>query len=170
MDQTLKEVVAAVREAIDAEVDGYHFYKMAARSTDDEKGRQVFEMLAEDEENHANFLRAQFEALNLTGQVDPDATLPPLRRLEGDHPIFTPGLKERAKRPNYEITALSVGAQLELSAIQFYQNAANAASDPDVKAFFEDLAGWEKGHYDALNRQLENLRADHWDTSRFSPF
>ena len=34
----------------------------------------------------------------------------------------------------------------------------------------EELAAWEKGHYDALTRQLDLLRGEAWDRDAFSPF
>jgi rubrerythrin len=170
MDETTKRLVDGLRQAMEAEVDGYHFYQMAARTTADPKGREIFEQLAREEVEHHNFLRAQYRSLSETGKVDAAAKLGPRKVLTGDHPIFSSDLKARAKSVNYEMSALSIGSHLELSAVRFYSDHAEKATDPAVKAFFSELADWEKGHYEALNRQLETLRGDHWDTMRFSPF
>ena len=59
MTATKNEMLEGLLQAYKAEVDGYHFYMMAARSTDDPKGREVFERLAKDEVEHARFLKAQ---------------------------------------------------------------------------------------------------------------
>jgi rubrerythrin len=170
MSDAIRKILDGIESAIQAEVEGYHFYMMAARSTEDEKGRRTFENLAQDEADHASFLKVQYAALLKTGIIDPSVHLGSPPALEGESPIFSESLKARAKSVHYEMSAVSIGSQLELSAIRFYTELAAAAEDPDVKAFFEDLASWEQGHYDALTRQLEQLRGEHWDVNRFSPF
>jgi rubrerythrin len=170
MNDATGKMAEGLRQAIDGEVDGYHFYMMAANTTSDEKGKEVFKKLAHDEVEHANFLRAQYDALMKTGKGDPEVKLGEQTQLSGEHPIFSEDLNARTKAPNYEMSALSIGAQLELQAIQFYQEQADAAEDETIRAFFLELASWEKGHYDALTRQLDNLRSEHWDRDSFSPF
>lgn len=170
MDATRKALTDGLLKAIEAEVDGYHFYMMAARTTTDARGREVFEQLAREEVDHHNFLKAQYRSIAETGRVDASVKLGSRATLTGAHPIFSPDLKERAKSVNYEMSSLSIGCQLELSAVQFYSAEASKAADAAVKRFYEELAGWERGHYDALNRQLEALRGENWDTMRFSPF
>ncbi len=170
MDAAMKSMTDGLKQAIEAEIDGYHFYMMAAQSTADPKGREVFETLAREEVDHQHFLRAQYRSLVETGRVDAKAKLGPRLALTGSSPIFTNELKNRTKAPNYEMSALSIGSQLEISAVNFYSTEADKASDPAVKAFYRELAEWEQGHYQALNRQLETLRGEHWDSSGFSPF
>jgi rubrerythrin len=157
-------------EAIRAEVDGYHFYMMAAKNTDDPQGREVFERLAQDEVEHARFLTAQVESIKETGEASPGLTLKAPTRYKGNSPIFSEALKARVKEAHYEMSALSIGAQLELSAIQFYRGAADDAEDPEVAAFLNDLAAWEQGHYDALVAQQAALKDEYWAEGRFSPF
>jgi rubrerythrin len=170
MDAATERMAEGLKKAIQAEIDGYHFYMMAARSTSDEKGREVFEKLARDEMDHMNWLKAHYTSLLETGKADPGVKGKPPTRLEGDHPIFSEGLKERAGGANYEMSALSIGAQLELTAIRFYTEEAEAATDEGLKRFYLDLVEWERGHYEALNRQLESLRGEHWEIGGFSPF
>jgi len=170
MDAATERMAEGLKKAIEAEIDGYHFYMMAANHTDDEKGRDVFRQLAREEVEHANFLKAQYASVEQTGAADSDLKLGSRTELDGDHPIFSPELTARTKSPNYEMSALSIGAQLELQAIQFYKGEAEAATDETVTRFYQELAAWEKGHYDALTRQLESLRGDHWDAGGFSPF
>ena len=56
-------VVAGLQRAMQAEVEGYYFYKMAAQSTSDPQGREVFEELADEGQQHFEFLRDQLAAL-----------------------------------------------------------------------------------------------------------
>jgi rubrerythrin len=57
-----------------------------------------------------------------------------------------------------ELGALSIAITLEKNAVKFYTWQAQAASVPEVKRFFSELAEWETGHYDALVQQQEELK------------
>ncbi len=170
MDDVAKRLTAGLKKAIQAEVEGYHFYMMAASNTPDPKGRSVFTQLAEDEKLHANFLQSQYDAVQATGDVDKMIQLGSAPTFSGHNPIFSDKIRDRLGEAHYEMTALSVGIQLELGAQQFYRHEAEAAADPTVKAFYEELAKWEAGHYHALLAQQEDLQEDYWGKGRFSPF
>jgi rubrerythrin len=165
-----KRVAEGLAKAIRAEIEGHHFYRMAATTTDDEKGKAVFGRLAEEEMEHAEFLRAHHAAIRETGAPSPDAKLSSPLDLSGGSPIFSEELKARARTAHFEMTALSVGVQLELGAIQFYRAEAEASTEPVVKEFYEELARWESGHYEALLRQMEEMKGDYWSASGFAPF
>ncbi len=170
MDDVAKRLSAGLKKAIQAEVEGYHFYMMAASNTPDPMGRSVFTTLAEDEKDHARFLQMQYDAVQATGKVDAMLKLGPPPSRGGSSPIFSDKIRDRLGEAHYEMTALSVGIQLELSAQQFYRHEAEAAVDPAVKGFYEELAQWESGHYHALLAQQEDLQDDYWGKGSFSPF
>lgn len=163
------ELLSALDQAIRAEVEGHHFYRMAAATTDDPRGRAVFEALAREEQLHAEWLRAQYRSVQETGGFDLDLDLgEPL--VEPGSPIFSDQLKARAATAHYEVTALSVGVQLEENGQRHYQEMAKAAADPKVKALFTELAEWESGHYHALLHQLDTLKEAYWAANQFAPF
>lgn len=168
MTDSRTTVLEGLRKAMEAETFGRHFYLMAGRSTDDERGREVFAMLAEEEKRHGEFLAAQYASLRERGETDASASLGGGTSVGG--PIFTEKLRARAGEAHFEMTALSVGMELELSSIQHYRTLSEAAGDPKVKAFFDELAAWEKGHYDALAAQYEDLKEDYWAANAFAPF
>lgn len=170
MDDVAKRLSAGLRKAIQAEIEGYHFYMMAASNTQDPKGRTVFTALAEDEKDHARFLQMQYDAVQASGHVDAALKLGAPPPLSGRSPIFSDQIRSRIQEAHYEMTALSVGIQLELSAQQFYRHEAEAAVDPAVKTFYDELARWESGHYHALLAQQEDLQDDYWGKGGFSPF
>ena len=68
------------------------------------------------------------------------------------------------------MSALSIGIQLEAGAMAYYREAARQSDDPAVRAFFDELADWETGHYHALLRQQEGLKEDYWAAGGFSAF
>lgn len=170
MDEATKRMAEGVLAAMRAETEGHHFYLMAARSTGDAQGKEVFEQLAHEELDHFEFLKKQYGALVKTGAPDGEAKLGSRLELRGDSPIFSSSLRNRLGEAHFEMTALSVGIQLELSAQTFYRKQGKEASNDAVRAFFEELAQWEAGHYEALYSQQESLKEDYWAGSRFSPF
>lgn len=171
MDETIKRVQEALKQAMQAEQEGNHFYLMAASNTKDPKGQEVFRQLAEDEVMHFNFLKGQYRAFMETGKADASLKLPKKASPDASHPIFSDDIKKRIGSAHYEMTALSVGAQLELNAVQFYETEARAAKGhPVVETFFQDLAEWEREHLTALQGQSEMLKEAYWDEGGFSPF
>jgi rubrerythrin len=165
-----KELSEGLLHAIEAERTGQHFYRMAARSTRDPKGREVFEALADEERAHEDFLAAHYRSLLESGSLAADAKLPEARDLAGENPIFSEKIKGRIQGAHLEMSALSVGVQLELAAFQFYREKAEKAPSGEAQAFYHELADWESGHYQALLRQQESLKEDYWDRGGFSPF
>jgi rubrerythrin len=170
MTEKSDQIAAGLAEAIKAETNGYHFYMMAASSTSDEQGREVFTQLAQEELSHLQFLKRQHEALTTTGKIDKTISLGKAVDRSGESPIFSPALKERSREAHFEMSALSIGITLELNAVKHYKAQAEVSDDKDVTAFFNELVEWESGHYDALNRQLEELKEDYWAGGGFSPF
>ena len=157
-------------KAIQAERDGQSFYAMAANSSQDPKAKEVFAQLADEELDHMNFLTRHYESVLKTGKPDASAQLGRRADLSGAWPIFSEGIKTRIKDAHFEMSALSIGIQLELDAQKFYRAQANAAGDPIAKQFYAELADWESGHYQALLTQQEELKQDYWAESGFAAF
>jgi rubrerythrin len=174
MNENAKQQIAAgLLAAAKAEAEGHHFYRMAAQATPDPQGRQMFEQLAREEADHFRFLQAQHDSLMKTGTLDSQVQLGKPHRWEGASPIFSEQIRERLADAHFEMTALSVGIQLELSSERFYQEQAEQAEQsaaPEVERFYRDLAQWESGHYHALLKQQELLKEDYWAAAGFAPF
>jgi rubrerythrin len=170
MDAALQQIVDALKAAVQAEGEGYHFYMMAAASTKDPQGKEVFETLAREEQDHARYLKAQYQALLETGKPDGGVRLGTRLDLTGPSPIFSPALRSRAAEAHYEMTALSIGMQLELGAAQFYRDLAGKATAPALKQVLTELSDWETGHFEALQRQQGSLREDYYADGGFARF
>lgn len=168
-DEVKQQLLEALAKAIQAEVEGYHFYKMAASTTADAHGKQVFEDLAREEQQHAEWLRAQYRSLDEHDSLDAEAEFGAAIH-DPQSPIFSESLKARAATAHFEMTALSVGVQLEADAQKHYKMMAELADDDEVKALFRRLADWESGHYHTLLAQLDALKEDYWAANRFAPF
>jgi rubrerythrin len=165
-----KEIINGLENAMRTEQDGYHFYMMAANATADEKGKEMFQTLAKEELEHLRFLEAQKRAITETGVVDKNIALGTPTAFSGENPIFSKRLRKRLSDAHYEMSALSIGIQLELESEKFYSAEAKKVGDPDVAKFYEGLAQWESNHYHALLAQHESLKKDYWAAGGFSPF
>ena len=169
MADDLKEMLAGLRAAMQAERTGEQFYRAAAERTLDPLGREVFAHLAEEEAEHFRFLKAHYQAIGETGQLA-DVALGKGAQLGDESPIFSPGFRQRIREAHFEMSALAIAVQLELNGIRHYQEQARAAKAPAARKFFEDLAHWESGHYDALLRQQKLLEEEYWREQGFEPF
>lgn len=170
MNPSTKALLEGLVKAIKAERDGQSFYLMAARSTEDARGKRVFEMMAGEELEHMKLLTAQYDAILKTGRPDLTFRLGQRSALDGLSPIFSEALKKRISEAHIEMSALSIAIQLELDAMNFYKAEAGKTQDEDVRKFYNELADWESGHYHTLISQQEYLKEDYWTDSRFSPF
>lgn len=166
----MKKVAQGLVRAIQAEREGQHFYLMAAKTCQDEKGRDVFTQLAGEEAEHAKFLKMQYVSLIETGKPDAGIKLGKGTELEGSSPIFSDKIRSRLKDAHFEMTALSVGAQLELDAQKYYSERAAETDDIVIKTFYFELAEWEGGHYRALLAQQDSLKEEYWSQNGFAPF
>jgi rubrerythrin len=168
MDQAMGEMIEGLRQAMQAERTGHEFYKMAAKTTEDPAGREVFEQLAQEEAEHFNFLAAHYRSLMAEGRLATDVQLGRGEKL--DHPIFSPELRQRIGQAHFEMSALAVAVQLELNGINHYRAMARKATLPEVRRFFEDLVVWETAHYEALLQEQEALQEAYWNEAGFERF
>jgi rubrerythrin len=170
MTEKVLSLADGLLTAMKAERDGNSFYMMAANSTSDPKGRQIFETLAKEELDHLQFLKQHYDSLIKTGKLSATAKLHGRLELSGESPLFSDNFRKRLTDAHYEMSALSIGLQLEHDAMLFYRAQSNQTTEPEAKAFFAELAEWETGHYRALLHQQEELKDDYWSEAGFSSF
>src|SRR4030067_1609226 len=156
MDKEKEILAAALRQAMQAEWDGNNYYRMVAEKTSDPGGRETFNMLASEELLHFEFLKAQYKAVMESGTPNEGLVLEEKRSPNDAGPIFSAHFKKRLAGAHFEMSALSIAAQLELSAIHFYKGESEKSSIPAVKKFFQELANWESIHYRSLLQQQKS--------------
>ncbi len=168
MNDSAKTLIEGLKHAIQTEADGYQFYLMAAEKTKDGTGKEMFRILAEEELRHKEFLYAQYKSITDTGHIDANLELG--EPSDFGSGIFSSDIVKRLNDSQFEMSALSIGIQLELSSIDFYKMQVELATDPDVKKFFNELVIWEQKHYQALLRQHDMLKEEFWAQGGFAPF
>ena len=170
MSKTENIILQGLKDAMMAERTGIEFYTMASQTTSDAKGREVFQLLAKEEQQHFEYLQETYghlvngEAIDLSHMFSVDSML------SGEGSIFSDSLKSRLNQAHFEMSALSVGLQLEQNAIKHYQSLADVAKDPKVKKFFLQLVEWEGHHAKAFINEMNSLKEDYWSQANFAPF
>jgi len=164
-----KSSVDILKEAILLERRGKAFYTTAARQTQSEAARKIFEMMAAEEDEHINFLSKQFayyeknkEFMKVEegGDTD-DATV---------MAILSEEIKKQINAASFEAAAISAAMDFETRAVKIYSDRAESATDPNEKEMYQMLADWEKGHHYWLHKINEDLREQIWYDNNFWPF
>jgi rubrerythrin len=165
-----EKILSGLRTALQTELNGIQFYRMAAERTSDLKGKEVFTLLANDEEIHFREIQQWYTSILSTNTLTPSITLTEARTIfKGDSPIFSDEIKGRIKERHFEMSALSIGALLESDSIDFYRRMKEETDDPQAKQLFENLQKWEQQHLEAITKQMEVLKEDYWAQQHFVP-
>ena len=169
MTRQRERILDGLTTAMEAELIGHQFYKVASRNTKDPKGKTTFSSMAEEELGHFHFLRHQYRAIFDTGDYDFTRKLLKSPKKGASSPIFSKEIKKRIKSSHFEVSALSIGMKLEMEAFTFYRNCAKKATTPAAKKFYNELAEWEQSHYQAFKNQLDLLREEYFAANHFVP-
>ncbi len=161
-------MIQAVKDALMVEIKGQQLYSHAAETAKDPEVKTMFQMLANDEENHVKMLKAQFKPLMEEGKVTLDG-FHPAELDHGSASIIPDSFKKRIKGGEFEMAVIGIGCQLEVQAISHYKSRAKNIDDPDLKQLFSWLSDWEEDHLNQL-RELETMYQDsYWSDQGFSP-
>ena len=165
----MKKLLEILAYAMQVEIDGYHFYKLASENTTDKKGKEVFLSLAEDEKTHYQILKGQYEKVRKTGGLEIKDKKVEFFKSEIPSPIFSEDFKKRIKDIHFEMSALSIGALLEKNSIEYYRKSAKESKNDEVEKLFTYLLEWEEEHLKALITQQKYLKESFWEDARFFP-
>jgi rubrerythrin len=125
--------------------------------------------MAEEEMAHFNYLRHQYKSVMEKGDYDFSEKLMTKQVTHADSPVFSEQIKDRIKDSHFEVSALSIGMKLEMDAMKYYRSCAKSAPNEQVRQFYNELADWEKDHYQAFEKQLELLKEEYFIANNFVP-
>jgi rubrerythrin len=163
------KAIDILKTAILLERRGKAFYTQVARQTESKAVKQIFEMMAEEEDEHVAFLSKQFANFEKT-----QAFLKPEHHEEVDDTdavmILSAEIKKEISAASFEAAAISAAIDFENRAIAVYSQRAEEATDPNEKELYQMLADWEKGHHHLLHKLNEDLKEQIWNDNNFWPF
>jgi len=165
-----KSATDILKEAILLERRGKAFYTTAARQTQSEAAKKIFTMMAEEEEDHIEYLSRQFAHYQKTHKF-----LENIEHVEDPEEeiamsILTNEIKSQITAASFEAAAISAAMDFESRAVTIYSERAEQATDPYEKEMYHMLAEWEKGHHKWLNKINEDLKEQIWYDNNFWPF
>lgn len=163
------QAINILKTAILLERRGKAFYTQVARQSESKSAKRIFEMMAEEEDAHIDFLSRQYvhyekthEFLRTEEHQDVDDT--------DVVTILSEEIKKEISAASFEAAAISAAIDFENRAIAVYSQRADEASDPNEKAMYQMLADWEKGHHHLLHKLNEDLKEQIWNDNNFWPF
>ncbi len=154
------DAVEIVSASIEAERAGHKFYLRVADGTNDPKGKEMFNRLANDELAHIYWLMTVRQSLLKEGSFgltaeDIDRIKVPTPEV-ADH-LFPQVGNSGAKADTRELDALLKGIETEKKASAFYAEAAERTGDASGKALFRKLADWEDQHAQLLSAEYDHI-------------
>jgi len=164
-----KSAEDVLKTAILLERRGKAFYTTAARQTESEAARKIFTMMAEEEDEHIEFLSRQFAEYEKSGKFAKNDVEEPVDDTEVMM-ILSEQVKKEISAAGFEAAAISAAMDFETRAIEVYQSRADEASDPNEKDMYQMLADWERTHHHLLHKLNEDLKEQIWNDNNFWPF
>ncbi|PKP53607.1 MAG: rubrerythrin [Bacteroidetes bacterium HGW-Bacteroidetes-1] len=167
--EALNKATDILKTAILLERRGKAFYTQVARNSESKSAKRIFEMMAEEEDAHIDFLSKQFAHFEKTHEFmqleahqevdDTDAVM-----------ILSEEIKKEISAAGFEAAAISAAIDFENRAIAVYSQRAEESVDENEKAMYHMLAEWEKGHHHLLHKLNEDLKEQIWNDNKFWPF
>lgn len=159
--------VEIIKGALLLERKGKSFYQTVASQTKSETVKQIFSMMAAEEEQHVRILTQQYVKLVHEGKLaemhyDAQPT-------DVASEVLNQKIRTEINAAGYEAAAISAAIGMEDKAIEYYSSQAEKATSPIEKELFQWLANWEKTHLKLLIDLDNNLREDVWYDNNFWP-
>ena len=162
------KAIEVLKTAILLERRGKAFYTQAARQTESKSAKKIFEMMAEEEDEHIDFLTKQFK--NYHEHHEFLKTDPAPEEDDTVVEILSEKVKKEINAAGFEAAAISAAIDFENRAIDVYSARAAESTDPKEKEMYQMLADWEKGHHHLLHKLNEDLKEEIWNDNNFWPF
>lgn len=157
-----------LKTAILLERRGKAFYTQVAGHTKDPDVKNIFEIMAKEEDEHIRFLTEQFK--NYTKTKAFKETPVPAEENNTAEKILSENIKKNISASSYEAAAISSAIDMENRAIAVYSERSESALDPVEKTFYKWLADWERGHHKLLYELDKELKEKIWNDNSFWPF
>jgi rubrerythrin len=161
----LNEELKVIREAIQNEVEGYEFYKLAGENSESEESKKAFMLLAEEELKHANYLKELAEKIK---EGDDDFQLAFVEEVPS--PDIYNWEKVEGRFTSKGMAVFGIAIQLEKASIDFYEKAMEKTKVEQAKELYKTLIKWEKVHLDQFTKEYESYRTQWWSEQSFEPF
>lgn len=154
-----------LKTAIINEMEGEHFYRLAAANNGDEQARQAFLYLAAEEGKHQRWLREMADKLAAGNPLAFNAGSLDETPHQNIFARFRPG----TETGSLAVSAMYVGLLLEKASVDYYREAASLTSLAVTRQLYEKLTNWELAHLEYFEKAYDDLKEEWWQQQGFSP-
>lgn len=159
-----------LKQAILLETRGKMFYSNVAEKCESPAAKEIFEMMAREEDEHIAFLRNQF-----VHYAKKHSFVKPEAHVEDPEEtvvlkVLTDKIKKEINAASFEAAAISSAIDFEENAVKLYKSRAEEATDPNEKELYSILAAWEAEHSRLLVDIDKSLKEDIWYDNQFWAF
>lgn len=159
-----------LKTAILLERRGKAFYGQVASTTAIPEAKEVFTIMAEEEQAHIDFLSEQYKSMLNTNTFSKQRLSESQANEAIVDKILNEGIKGKIEAASYEAAAIAAAIDMENKAIKVYSERAAEATDPNEKELYAWLAEWEQTHLKLLNEMNKQLMESIWYDNQFWPF
>jgi rubrerythrin len=167
---TESKTTEILKMAILMEHRGRAFYKKVAEQTENEEVKNIFNIMADEEQTHIAFLSNQFAYYQKNAKLNPDKVSLNQADESIAKTILSSDLKKKLSAAGYEAAAISAAIDMEKKAIAVYSERAANATDQSEKELYSWLANWENDHLQILAQLDRELLEQVWNDNSFWPF
>lgn len=157
-----------LKNAILLERQGKAFYESVASSSTSGSVKNIFSIMAGEEEKHIGYLSVQYRSIMKNGYFVTENYYDNPENISKR--VLTEEIKKEINAASYEGAAISAAIEMEKKAVDLYSGRAKATKDKHEQKLYETLANWEKTHLDFLAALNEELTEEIWFENSFWPY
>ena len=132
-----------LKQAILLEKRGKAFYLNAAENAKDPEVKKIFQIMADEEDDHVKFLAQQYKQYQSDGKFDASVIESHPGETIADQ-VLSEKISEKISAASFEAAAIASAIDMENRAIAAYTERAENAEDEAERKFYQWLADWEK--------------------------
>ncbi|MGD8343508.1 MAG: hypothetical protein PVI38_06550 [Desulfobacterales bacterium] len=156
-------VEEAIRTAIEYETELRDIYFEAAQAEDDEKGRQFFQSMGNDEQGHLDYLKNRLKQWQDTGKISAEkltSTMPSVANIK-QHAAEVKSLAEGDSR-GLKSQMLSRALKMEIKTSAFYQKMVDEMP-AEAQRMFARFVEMENNHIRTIEFELDYIgKTGYW--------
>lgn len=152
------DIEQAIKTAIQYETRVRDVYSDATGKSGDETGRRILQLLADEEQQHMDYLSEKLHEWKQTGKVTPEklkSAVPSQQVIAQNMQRLEPGAPLPDGSGELELLGWALSVEKETSS--FYQQMVREL-DPEGQALFEPFVDIEEGHLMIVQAEIDNIR------------
>ena len=151
------DVEKAIKMAIDYETKVHGVYAEAARAAIDPTGKKIFEVLAEEEKHHVDYLQSRLTQWHKDGKLHAEkleTAIPARKVIEQGVKKLQGHMKDTANKANIQMLQRALDVEMETS--NFYKTMVTQLKAEPQKMFARFLE-IEEGHQAIVKAEIDSL-------------